>query len=168
MFPFRLSIFFLFALSCKNLGAQPFEVPKPAVLQDQSDYDQYRETFLQCADWLIRNDINIGKRAKVNVFAMTWISGTPEFSITLEAYILDLTDENPDLLMVFLSSWGKFALEQPAKKDQPFSCNWQALNTLLDFYESSQKLQPDKDVEKLVKLRSKGKLEQWLQQQLKL
>lgn len=165
-FKLFVHLFFWVTLSCKTVGAQSFEVPKPTTLQKAGDYDQHRETFLQAVDWLLKKDIDAPGRDKVNAFGLAWISGSSDFTITLERYILDLTDTNPDLMMVFLGRWGQFAIQHPAEKDNAYQCNFLATNALLDFYESSPKVKKDKDVDKLIKLREKEKLQVWLQKQM--
>lgn len=156
----------LVILVASVLKAQDFPVPKPTALNSKDDYAKYENTFLQSVDWLLEHDLDREGRASVNAFTLAWISGTDAFSIPVEPYLIDLTQRNPDLLLIFLGSWGEFVLNNPEQKDQTYACNWCALQNLLDFYEKSTAKQTDKAIEKLLRRRQKDKLQNWLEKRV--
>lgn len=164
---FRIICLFLFwLLSCYSLAAQELMVPSPEALREKSDYPRYQETFLKSVDWLLEQGLDAEGRASVNAFVLAWVSGTDAFHIELKSYVMDLTRRNPDLLMVFLGSWGKFALQHPEEKTNQLVCNQYALRQLLYFYEKASPINKDKDLDRLLRWREKGKLNRWLKKQL--
>ncbi|HKK75419.1 MAG TPA: hypothetical protein VJ953_10125 [Saprospiraceae bacterium] len=156
----------LLILAASVLKAQDWPIPKPEVLGSKGDYAKYESVFLKSVDWLIEHDIDAEGRAPVNAFALAWISGTDAFSIPVEPYLIDLSQRNPDLLLVFLGSWGEFVLKNPEQKHQIYACNWYALQNLLDFYENSSAKKTDKAIEKLLRRRRKDQLQNWLKKRV--
>jgi hypothetical protein len=145
-----------------NLVAQQFEVPKNYVLKEKSDYPKYENDIIKGIDWLLQTPINAQaeKRKEVNRFLIMWLTGSPDVSIEIKSEIVNFTNLNPDLLMVFLGGWTKYALENNYSKNKIMG-NQKGIEAVIDFYQKNKNdLKKDKQVEKYIKLKDKGKLEE--------
>ncbi|HHC79245.1 MAG TPA: hypothetical protein ENK46_05135 [Flavobacteriia bacterium] len=165
---FTLAILFLLFIS-QTLFSQEFTIPKNVTLKSDSDYKKYENDVLQGINWLENTPINqqVAKRKKVSAFLLQWMTGTPSFSIKMQSFQMELTEKNPDLLISFLGGWAKYALENPADKDNELAANIAGFESLIKVYTSNKEngIKKDKKVEKLAKLDKTG-LEKWVRKKL--
>ncbi len=96
------------------------------------------------------------------------MSGTPDVSIEIRAEIVNFYDENKDLLTLFVGGWTKFALENPAIKDDVVKGNVAGLKSAIKVYKKGISITKSPAMEKLVKIDEKNGLEQWVKKQLKM
>jgi hypothetical protein len=153
-----LVFLFLFSFSIK---AQDFITPN---YETKQDYIDRKDKVLEACDWLISNSLFDNKRQEVNTYLLTWVEGSPMVKVKLTEYVLKLTDKNPEFLLVFISGWVKATLQE--KKTTSYELNNFATNTILDFYQTDKTARRDADIEKLLKLKKKNKLEEWLREQI--
>ena len=80
--------------------------------------------------------------------------------------MVDLTEKNPDLMMLFLGGWTKYALQNPKDKST-FNGNLAGVKNLMTFYSNNEKteIKKDKNIEKLLKL-TETDLKKWLETKL--
>ncbi|MDR2037776.1 MAG: hypothetical protein LBQ60_07625 [Bacteroidales bacterium] len=142
------------------LFAQEFQVPTNYNLVKVEDYATYEQDIINCVNWLAKNpvDQNIEKRKAANTFLMKWITGSPSVKIELRQEIVTFMS-NPDILMAFLGGWAKYSLETKDVSDQ-LKGNLAGLeNAILVYNKNKNVIGKDKNIEKYIKLQSKGKLE---------
>ncbi|MEL6719735.1 MAG: hypothetical protein AAFP82_13560, partial [Bacteroidota bacterium] len=103
---------FLIIFSCLiNLSnAQDFQIPTNYQLKQAADFERHKMDFFQTVDWLTNNAPDAEGRLQANAFTMAYLEGTPEFTVEIRSYITTITDANPELILVFLGNWGKYAL----------------------------------------------------------
>ena len=157
----RTFFLLLFSLFITGLFAQEFEVPENVVLKNKEDYAQYEDEFIHGFNWLIATpaDQEIVKQKQVNAFLLMWLTGSPNVSVEIREDVLTFMESSPDLLMVFLGGWGKYALESK-DYDNMVAGNLAGLNAVMDYYEKNlDVIGKDKNIEKYLKLKAKGKLE---------
>ena len=120
--------------------SQEFTIPKNVTLKSDSDYKKYENDVLQGINWLENTPINqqVAKRKKVSAFLLQWMTGTPSFSIKMQSFQMELTEKNPDLLISFLGGWAKYALENPADKDNELAANIAGFESLIKVYTSNK------------------------------
>jgi hypothetical protein len=160
----KLVSMLVFSVLALNLVAQEFEVPNNYVLSSKEDYVKYEKSVLAGIDWLLRTPLNVqeGKRKEVNTFVMQWISGTPTFSIELKEEIVTFMKPNPDLLMVFLCGWTKYAVETKDYTNKVKGMQ-RGVEAVIEFYVKNKAyLQADSHVEQYMKLKDSGKLEEYI------
>ena len=100
LFAFML-LFFVFT----TINAQDFQVPKNYTLKVADDYKKLEKDVVDCVNWLENTPINKdeNKRTDANAFFMQWITGSPDVSVAISSYVLDLTEnfmDNPERLLV--------------------------------------------------------------------
>lgn len=144
--------------------AQEFEVPKNYVFSNKEDYAKYEVDILKSIDWLINTPINIQpeKRKDLNTFVMGWLTGSPNVSIDIKTEIVNFMDPNPELLMIFMCGWTKYSLETKDYKNKNTG-NLKGIEAVIEFYtKNKENMQKDKNVEKYIKMKDKGTLEEYI------
>lgn len=140
--------------------SQDFEVPEYE-LEAAEDYAEYEDDVIAGFNWLVSNapDHEVAKRAEVSKFLLAWMTGSPNVSIVIDAEVLTFMNSSPTMLVVFLGGWTKYALENDAY-DDAYQGSLAGLNAVVAYYSAyKDKLGKDKNIEKYVKMKSKGKLE---------
>ena len=157
----------LFLLAPFSVLAQEFEVPDYK-LKKAEDFEQYSEDVLKGITWIKETPINEqeNKRKIVYGFLMEWMTGSPFVHIAVDQRIVTfMGGETPDLLMLFLAGWTEQELKS-GKKDK-FMGNLKGVEAVMDFYEKNKSVLPkDKNVEKYIKMRDKGTLEDFIKKNI--
>ncbi|MFT5723230.1 MAG: hypothetical protein ACI9JN_000339 [Bacteroidia bacterium] len=155
----------LISLFTCQAKAQDFEVPKDYVLESAADYEKYEDAVLDCVDWLMETPANddLVKRKAANRFLLAWVTGSPNITITLSADVLPYLKTSPGMLLVYFGGWVKHALEEK-DYDNAIAGSLAGTEWVLDFYTKNRSmLSKDKNIEKLLKLREKGKLKSFIE-----
>lgn len=157
---------FIFLSSFSYLQAQEYQVPTDYHLEEAADYDNHKDDFIEGVNWLISNppDQEVPKRKAISQFLMQWMSGTPLVTVELNANILTFAESSPDLFMIYMASWTKAGLES-GEKENMIEGNMAGLNAAIDYYIAHKdKLGKDSNMEKYKKLRAKGKLKAFVEE----
>lgn len=118
--------------------------------------------------WIIWAIKQVSKRKEVNAFFIEWLTGCTHVSIGLDARILNFTEKNPDLLIIFMTGWTKQVLNTNDNKDR-VKGNLAGVEAVIEFYlKNKDYLKKDKNVEKYIKMRDKGKLEEHIESMSKM
>jgi hypothetical protein len=165
---------FLLTLLClicasPSVFAQEFTVPSLDGMKTEADYAKYEQDVIACANWLENTPLNKDreKRVSANAFIMKWISGTPNVSVGLDANVIStLADKNELLLVLFISGWARYSLQNNYSKDNQKGY-FEGLKSLINVYKKGIDIRKDKDVEKFVELEEKGELEKWVSENVK-
>ncbi|WP_430813412.1 hypothetical protein [Carboxylicivirga sp. RSCT41] len=148
-----------------GLFSQNFEVPKNYKLEKAEDYAPYEKEVVKCFDWLMKTPVNeqIDKRKEANAFLLKWLSGSPTVHIEIKAEIVSFMETSPDLLFVFLGGWAKYSLESQ-DFDNKKAGSLAGIDSVIEFYTKNKAFMPkDKNVEKYVKMKNKGKLKEYIE-----
>ena len=162
----KLRILALIATSILAIStyAQDCDVPKNYVLEKPEDFAYYESDILKCINWLLNapmNDQTI-KRKEVNAFVLKWISGSPNVTIEMSQKIVNFSKENSELLMIFMCGWTKYSLETRVFNDKYYG-NLKGIEAVINFYTKNKaSLAKDKAVEKYIKMKEKGELENFI------
>jgi hypothetical protein len=167
--PMKILLTTLLFLCFAFAQAQEFEVPENVWLEAASDYPKYEEAVLAGIQWLEDTPVleQVEKRQKTSAFLMSYMSGTPNFSINIFPFQMKIVESSPHLLMAFLGGWTRFALENPAEKDNALLTNKAAFQSLMNVYEINKNkgIKKEKKIEKLLKL-DDAALEKWIAREL--
>ncbi len=158
----------MLALLAITAYSQHCEVPEKYVLAEADDYAEYEEQIMACSKWLIETPLgeNKRKRKEASTFLMKWVTGAPNVSVILAEGLPPMDKSNPELSIIFLAGWTYYALENEESTKE--ECALYALETFLDFYEENKdELNHSKEIKKLLKIRKKGKLEDYVENILK-
>jgi hypothetical protein len=161
--PLLFSVAFLHGHSAV---AQQFSVPPGYEFRSQADYTRYEPDIQRCIDFLEEAPMNDSAdvRQEANTFFLRWLSGTSRVSIRLQTYVMKLTGENKDLLMVYLGGWTKFAL-QHADTASEIECHLAAVRSVLKAYQHCAGVKHDNALEEILALEREGKLQGWVLEQ---
>lgn len=155
---FLLAGIILFRGMC--LFGQGFQAPQNYSLEKAEDYAPYEQDVLDGINWLSETPVNkeADKRKEVCAFLMKWMMGSPHVKIEVGEAVTFLG--SPDLLIGFLCGWTKYALETKNCADK-LKGNLAGIEHAINMYQKNKDVLPkDKNIEKYIKLQSKGKLEE--------
>lgn len=151
-----------------NVFSQEFEVPTNYVFSNQDDYSKYEGDILKAIHWLTNTPIQTQpeKRKEVNAFVMVWLTGCPNVSVEIRTEIVNFMDPNPELLMIFMCGWTQYSLETKEYKNKIMG-NQKGIEAVMDFYTKNRgNMKKDKNVEKYIKMKDKGTLEDYIRKNL--
>jgi len=161
----RLSYFaILFVFAFSGIKAQEFEIPKNYEMQEAGDYEKYHEDIIACSDWLQSVGPNEEgmKRAAASKFLITWVTGTPSITMELHGETLEYVEKNPDLMTIFMGAWSAHFLRTGDTSQVGGSLA--GLNAVIDYYvKFKDDLNRDRSLKKLLKLREKGELREYVE-----
>ncbi len=149
-------------------AAQEFAVPQNYKLEKPEDYAKYEADVLKCIDYLesIPLDDESARTIAANAFLLKWMQGSPNVTIELNAYIVELCDKNKEFIMLFMGGWTRYALQNPDSVNS-LNGNMAGLESIINVYKQGQGVSRDKKVEKIIKLQEEGELEDWVKDQIK-
>jgi hypothetical protein len=168
----RIKLFALVMLTlpCVSLlKAQEFTVPRDYVLAEKEDYSKYEKDIIACANWLENTPLGTeaDKHKEANVFFMKWLKGSPSVNISIsEDYVLKYTEDNPDLLIIFLAGYTRYALENSNNKEIQ-DCFYEGYKSMINVYKKGVGVKKDKNLDKLVKMFDKDELQSWIHENIK-
>jgi hypothetical protein len=101
-----------------SLLAQEIQIPSNLKLEKAEDYKETEQLVLTSIEWLLKTPLseNSSKRKEVNAFLVKWMSGSPTVSIELVSGIVPL--DCPDCIILFMSGWTKYSLENNYSKNK--------------------------------------------------
>lgn len=149
-----------------NLHAQTFEVPKYE-FKTAEDYSKHSDDIVKAIAWLTATAPNqeAAKRQAVSAYVMKWMTGTPTVSLGIDPNIVTFI-ESPDLFMLFMAGWSSYSIQKNDKDAKKGTLA--GLETVIEYYtKNKSQLRKDKNVEKYVKMKSKGKLESFVNKNVK-
>ncbi|HTE24030.1 hypothetical protein [Flavitalea sp.] len=132
-------------------------------LTQASDYKIADSFALQASNFLFATPFekNNIQRLKSLSFIIKWMSGTPDYSFTLDEVATKLTKGSDDLLGLYMAAMTKYSLEnKESSKDQKL-VKLNSLTILLNYCENANNnIKMTKQLKKLSEAKAKGQLEQ--------
>lgn len=163
----------LFALLSLFVGISAqedeFQVPKKYQIKTEEDCAKYKEDIKKCVVWLMETPSNVekNKRASASKFLLKWIEITSDVSIILDSRVQTFM-EDPELLTIFIAGWAKDVLDTEDNHKDPVRGNLAGINAVIDYYQKNKEfLEKNSAVEKYIKMKEKGKLEETIQKKYK-
>lgn len=145
--------------------AQDFQVPKNYKLEKAEDYAPYEQDVIAAFDWLMDTPINeqAKLRKETSTFLITWLTGSPNVTISLNINVISFMETTPDLLVIFMGGWAKYSLESK-DFDNKIAGNIAGVEAVIEFYtKNKDSLKKDKHVEKYIKMKKKGTLKDYIE-----
>jgi tetratricopeptide (TPR) repeat protein len=136
-------------------------------LVTKEDYAKYEKKVIKDFNWLFETPIGVNseKRKETNAFMMQWMSGSPNVSIELSEKVVTYMDCS-ECLMIFMGSWTKYALG--TAEYSKLKANLVGTENVIEFYNfNKSKIGKNKNIEKFIKLKQKGKLEKYIKSNIK-
>lgn len=144
-------------------SAQTSPVPEHYAFSAKEDYAKYNDDIIKTIDWLQQSPWSqpLDNRKPANAFLMAWLTGTPDVSISIGSALTKLTNKNPELLIIFMGGYTKYALQHKSdfSKDK---ANVAGLRAMIDKYTNDPARKKDSAMEKLIKTDKDGGLDEWV------
>ena len=166
---FKLMLIAFLLIIGNDLYSQGFEVPENYEFKVAADYTRYEKKIIEAANWLKETafDDQVELRKKVSAFVVTWINGSPTVNVELNAIIMDFDKKNQGMLILFMAGCAKYVLENNYSKDMRAK-HKAALHDMISVYKAGKGIRKDKKMEKLIKMDEEGKMDEWLEENLKV
>jgi hypothetical protein len=153
---------FAFCVSAQN------GVPPNYKLAAAADYAGYEKNVLQTIDWYLSPPVNEKSEEahQAKKFLLEWMSGSPDLSINISPEIVNFSDLNSDLILVFMAGWTRYALRS-RKFDDELNGNIEGVKAVTAYYQKNRAtLQHDEHVEAYIKLQKEQKLVEFVKKQM--
>lgn len=134
-------------------------------LVDKGDYQVAEPNVMQAANYILstpfeKNDMT---RLKSLVFIIKWMTGTPDFSFSLDDMATKMAKGNDDVIGVYMVCMTKYCLENRASSKDAKVVKLNSIKMLLSYCENpNNKLKLTKQLKKLSEANQKGELEKEL------
>lgn len=164
----RIGLFFLVLLITTSLHAQNTKKLASAENEDNTYAVRNQQEFIEQYNWLIETPINQEdqRRKEVTASLSNYIAVNPQLDIELDHQFIKFSETTPELLIVFMGGWAKYAIENE-DYDNKLEGNIAGLTSVIDFYErNSIYMDKDRNVEKLMRLHHKGKLKKRVEKKM--
>jgi len=147
--------------------AQSSPVPENYILKAKDDYAKYQDDVIKTVDWLQNASWaeSPESRKPANAFIVSWITGSPDVTVTLGSALIKYTDKNPELLVIYLGNYAKYAIQHKGDFNKT-QADLAAIKALIEKYSKETNHKKDKGIEKLAQLDQDGKLEDWIRSDL--
>lgn len=164
LLPFMVS-----ALLSISSFAQTPSIPQDYTLDSDEDYAPYHQSVVELTNWLESTpmDENVEQRNEAIKFVFTWVQGSPDVSVILNAELIPFTEKNPDLIFTYLFRQAAYLIEHPEEKDM-VKVQKLALESCISVYLENlgKGIVKDKAMNKIIKMRDKGTMEAWIESKL--
>ena len=151
-----------------SLVAQAFTIPDYQ-FKTKADYREHHAHILQCIEWLESTPYReqILQRQDAHSYLLAWLEGTPDVTVELQGYVVDLTKKNPELLILFFGGWIRYSLNHPDHQKGIIMNHVEGLESLVSFYKKNvgAELKKNNKLEKLVKM-SPNQRQKWVADQI--
>lgn len=161
----RVVIIILFCSSVNRGLTQTLPVFDLIKLEKTSDYRKAEPFVLQTANYLLATPFKSEKpdRLKSIQFLIGWMTGTPDYSFTLDETTSKIFKGNDDILGIYLAALAKYALENKDSAKDAKHLKLNAVILLLNYCENkNNNMRMTKQLKKLSEARASGKLEEAL------
>lgn len=134
-------------------------------LVDKGDYQVAEPNVMQAANYILstpfeKNDLT---RLKSLQFIIKWMTGTPDFSFSLDDMATKMAKGNDDVLGVYMVCMTKYYLENKASSKDAKVVKLNSIKMLLSYCENeNNKLKLTKQLKKLSEANQRGELEKEL------
>ncbi len=161
-----LTLALILTIFSVGLFSQDFNVPENYRLEAKEDFALYEQDVIKCVDWLLNTPIRdqSEKRKEANIFLLEWLTGSPYVRVELKKGIVTFSRTTPSLTLIFMGGWAKQALETRDFENKVAS-NLAGIESVIEFYTKNRKtLSRDRNVEKYIKMKEKGTLLDFIEQ----
>jgi hypothetical protein len=138
-----------------------------ALPSTKEEFVASEKKLLASINWLENTPLNqdVEKHKTQYALLIAWITNSPTVTIEIKSNVLTFTEKNSDLLVFFMAGWTKFSLENNYSSDLTKG-NVAGIRSAIKIYKQGIALKKDKEMQKLIDLDDKGKLETWVTEKL--
>jgi len=158
-------IFALLLFSFSNSFSQNLPDYDNIKLEKGPDFKTAEPSALQAANFLLSTpyEKNSLDRLKSLQFIIKWMSGTPDYSFTLDNVTSKVTKGNDELLGLYMACMVKYCIENPSSSKDEKLVQLNSVKLLLSYCENANNnIKLTKTLKKLSEANQKGELEKEL------
>jgi hypothetical protein len=159
----RILLICVFTFVVCNVFAQSLPQFGDIKLQKSKDYKLAEPTVVQTADFIISTPIdkNTDTKTIAAQFLMKWMDGTPDFTFTLDENSTRYFLQNNELMMVYVASMAKYAVQNHARNTKTITIN--AIKSLLAYInDPANNVKKTDELKELSQANDNGRLESFL------
>jgi hypothetical protein len=134
---------------------------------DRSDFHNAEPKALEAAKFLLNTPINepTSNRENAMKYMIMWMEGTPDYTFYIDNNIGSFTRSNNTLLVVYMACLTKNSLENPNLANNRDELKYMSVDMYMDYcLNPSNNVKSYKQLERLVKVRDKGKLKDYIKE----
>ena len=135
-------------------------------LEKAGDYNaKANDAALQAAEFLLSTPLDPDNldRLKSMQYMITWMSGTPDYSFTLDEHATKFTKNNDDFLGLYLAAMTKFMLENKDDAADENKVKLNAMKLVIAYAkDKNNKVKVNGELKKAIEAEDKGKLAEYL------
>lgn len=158
-FLFSLLLFVCLAADAQNLP--DFEsIP----LKEKTDYAAANEAALKASNYLLSNplDKNDPGRMKSARFLLAWMTGTPDYTFSLDENVSRMSKSNSDILLIYMAGMVKYCLENRDQSHDQKLIKLNGLKSLLAYCTDEKNgVKISGELKKMKQAADKGELEKY-------
>lgn len=144
----------LLAFSCSLSFGQNFSELAKTEFKSKESYKPAESQVLTCANYLFSSPANQAELNRLNAiqYIIKWMSGTPDYTFDLGEKAMKLTDENSDLLGLYMAAMSKVVLENSTQKLSSDEIYNQSEKIMVQYCANADnKVKPSKKIKQLIK-----------------
>lgn len=160
-----LTLFLL--ASVFSVKAQDYSKLDQIPLKDKSDYPKNENLALECAKYILDSPIDVMSKdlnhTNATLFLIKWMSGTPDYTFTVDETAGKILKTNSDLLVIYFAASVKYVLENKdmASNDKEVKLN--TITILLTYCEDpSKNVKLNGELKKMIKAKNENTLREYL------
>lgn len=144
-----------------------YNLPMNYKMDKKEDYAKYEQDVIDATEWLVatKTDSAQVKRALINKFILKWVNGSPTVTVILDYKLMGFFTSN-HYMPIFMGAWSAEHITNKNYKDK-VAGNMAGIEAVIKYYQANEGiLKKDKLIEKLIKLKKKGKLKDYVIKQV--
>jgi len=144
----------LIALTSKISFAQNFSELANSDFKSKESFKSAESQVLSCANYLFNTSANQAELNRLNAlkYIMKWMEGTPDYTFDLGEKAMKLTNEDADLLGLYMAAMSKVVLENTGGKLSSDEIYNQSEKILVKYCAvADNKIKPSKKIKQLIK-----------------
>jgi hypothetical protein len=144
----------LITLTSTMSFAQNFSELANSEFKSKESFKSAESQVLTCANYLFTTPTNQAELNRLNAmkYIMKWMEGTPDYTFELGEKVLKLTNEDTNLLSLYMAAMSKVVLENTAGKLNSDEIYNQSEKILVKYCAGADnKIKPSKKIKQLIK-----------------
>lgn len=157
---------FLLLLTVSNTFSQSLPNYDEIKIESKEDFNESADNAaLQASDYLLSTPIdnkNIDRLRSLQ-FVIKWMSGTPDYTFSLDEQATKFAKNNNDLLGLYMAAMTKYVLENKAESRDQNKIKLNAVRLIIRYSKDPKNsVKINKELKKAIDADQNGKLEEYL------
>ncbi|ULQ56231.1 hypothetical protein KJS94_16395 [Flavihumibacter rivuli] len=135
-------------------------------LENKEDFnDAANNAALQAANYLLSTPMDSKSIDRLTSlqYIIKWMSGSPDFSFTLDEQATKFAKNNEDLLGLYMAAMTKYVLENKTESKDQNKIKLNAVRLIIQYSkDTSNNVKINKEIKKAIEAEENGKLEEYL------